>query len=372
MSKAAMKYLIAAALAALAVAGCGSTEAGHSNASHRPLPTTTHAASPSASPVAAVASVNQRRLAYWLAGTSWDPSSLARIISGPAMRTYARFEAMYTEANAASGSPNTAETVSTIPGGYQDCGSDSNGNTACDALTGFRTDASGRITDFAVNGHPVAPRLAAGASGTGSQLAISDVMAYRMLPLGKVVVTYKARNITSHVVGNGNPAFLAVFDPSGGGQFQEDDFNSTTPGNLQPGESAIEYAVFATRTVTGQFSLRSNDGYMAVLAASTLRPLHAPTRATGTPVQTPAAAVPAARLACKILQTNNGEEFNVTTDGGNYRGVVYVSFSGPAGSGQVFPNTTVNGATPIGAWHRVPAADIGASAEPVTCTASAG
>jgi len=323
--------------------------------------------------VAAVASANERRFAYWLAGAFPDPSSLASAISGPVMRNYARFQALLAEANAASGSPETPETVSTIAGGYQDCGTDSNGNTICDSLTGFRTDASGRITDLAVNGHLISPRLAVGASNIGSQLAISNVVAYRLVSIGEVVVIYKARNITSHVVGNGNPAFLAVFDPSSGGQFQEDDTNSTLPGNLQPGESAIESAAFATRTVTGQFSLRSNDGYMAVLAASTLRALHAPKPGIGPTPEPSASAVPAARLACKILQTNTGEEFNVTTvGGGSYRGTVYVSFHGQAGSGDVFPDTTLNGATPIGAWHQVPAADIGANAEPSTCTASAG
>jgi hypothetical protein len=60
----------------------------------------------------------------------------------------------------------------------------------------------------------VAEELHAHTSSTGSQLAISDVVAYRLISIGEVVVTYKALNITSHVVGNGNPAFLAVFDPS--------------------------------------------------------------------------------------------------------------------------------------------------------------
>jgi hypothetical protein len=323
--------------------------------------------------VAAVATVNERRLAYWLAGASPDTAALASAISGPVMRNYAQFESLLAEANAAAGSPDTPGTVSTIPGGYQDCGTDSNGSTSCDSFTGFRTDASGRITDFAVNGHLISPRLAAGASSTGSQLAISDVVAYRVLPLGEVLVTYKARNITSHVVGNGNPAFLAVFDPAGGGQFQEDDTNSTIPGNLQPGESAIESAAFATKTVTGQFSLRSNDGLMTVLAASTLRALHAPSPGTGATAQPSVSPRSAVGLACKILRTNTGEQFNIATvGGGSYRGTVYVSFYGPAGSGEVFPNTTVHGATPAGAWHPVPAADIGASAEPSRCAASAG
>ena len=82
---------------------------------------------------------------------------------------------------------------------------------------------------------------------------------------------------------------------------------------------------------------------------------------------------PAVTFACKILQSGASEEFDVTTTGGgSYGGTVYVSFYGPAGSGQVFPSTTVNGAAPTAVWHPVPAADIGASAEPIGCTASAG
>jgi hypothetical protein len=66
-----------------------------------------------------------------------------------------------------------------------------------------------------------------------------------------------------------------------------------------------------------------------------------------------------------------GEEYSVTTIGGSsYSGPVYVSFHDS--SGDVFPATTVNGATPLAAWKQVPAADIGASAEPSQCTASAG
>jgi hypothetical protein len=94
---------------------------------------------------------------------------------------------------------------------------------------------------------------------------------------------------------------------------------------------------------------------------------------TGTTAQPPSSSGPAATFACKILQTGASEEFDVTTTGGSsYGGTVYVSFYGPTGSGQVFPSTTVNGATPTAAWHQVPAADIGASAEPIGCIASAG
>jgi len=93
----------------------------------------------------------------------------------------------------------------------------------------------------------------------------------------------------------------------------------------------------------------------------------------GTTAQPRSSPVPAATLACKVLQAGGSEEFAVTTTGGgSYGGTVYVSFYGPAGSGQVFPSTTVSGAAPTASWHPVPAADIGASAEPIGCTASAG
>lgn len=85
-------------------------------------------------------------------------------------------------------------------------------------------------------------------------------------------------------------------------------------------------------------------------------------------------APPAIAFGCKILQTGPGqEEFNVTTTGGaSYPGTVYVSFYDYPGSGDTFPPTSVQGATPVGSWQPVPAADIGASAEPAGCIASAG
>ena len=79
-------------------------------------------------------------------------------------------------------------------------------------------------------------------------------------------------------------------------------------------------------------------------------------------------------FGCNIRQTGAGqEEFNVTTTGGGtYSGTVDVSFYDYPGSGHIFPPTTVQGATPVGSWPPVPAADIGASAEPSGCIASAG
>jgi hypothetical protein len=86
-------------------------------------------------------------------------------------------------------------------------------------------------------------------------------------------------------------------------------------------------------------------------------------------------AAPAVAFGCNILQTGSGgqEEFNVTTTGGGtYSGTVNVSFYDYPGSGHIFPPTSVQGATPVGSWQPVPAADIGASAEPSGCIANAG
>lgn len=93
---------------------------------------------------------------------------------------------------------------------------------------------------------------------------------------------------------------------------------------------------------------------------------------TGATAQPPSSPAPAATLACKILQTGGSEEFDVTTTGGgSYPGTVYVSFYGGRARASL-PEHTVNGATATAAWHPVPAADIGASAEPIGCAASAG
>jgi hypothetical protein len=85
-------------------------------------------------------------------------------------------------------------------------------------------------------------------------------------------------------------------------------------------------------------------------------------------------ATPTLTFSCNVQQTGAGqEEFNVaTTGGGTYSGTVNVSFYDYAGSGHIFPPTSVQGATPAGSWQPVPAADIGASAEPSGCIASAG
>lgn len=92
------------------------------------------------------------------------------------------------------------------------------------------------------------------------------------------------------------------------------------------------------------------------------------------PKPSPSPAVAAVTFGCQIRQLGAGQEvFNVTTTGGaTYSGTINVTFYDYAGSGDTFSPTTVQGATPVGSWQPVPAADIGASAEPSGCIASAG
>ena len=92
------------------------------------------------------------------------------------------------------------------------------------------------------------------------------------------------------------------------------------------------------------------------------------------PRQPTSPAAPAVAFSCNVLQTGGGqEEFIVTTTGGgSSSGTVNVSFYDYPGSGHIFLPTSVQGATPVGSWQPVPAADIGASAEPSGCIASAG
>lgn len=111
----------------------------------------------------------------------------------------------------------------------------------------------------------------------------------------------------------------------------------------------------------------------------TPKPPRTPAPATQAAPQAPPApagppAVPA--FSCKVL-TGNGTggdlEFGVTTTGGGtYSGTISVSFYDYPGSGHIFPPAAVDGAGPGPNWQPVPAADVGASAAPMGCTASAG
>lgn len=86
---------------------------------------------------------------------------------------------------------------------------------------------------------------------------------------------------------------------------------------------------------------------------------------------TSAAVAPTVKLFCKVLDSN-GLEYSVSTDGSTYNGSITVHFQDYPNSGHTFPTTQVTGATASGHWRAVPDEDIGGSAQPTTCTATAG
>ena len=130
-----------------------------------------------------------------------------------------------------------------------------------------------------------------------------------------------------------------------------------------------------------QLAIADGDGNLYVRVTSrllSLEPRMLPTTGSnnGTTPDSSSSPTQAITFGCKVLQlnaqTSSSEEFDVTTvGGGSYKGTLHVRFYGPLGSGEIFPDTTVDGAAPTANWHQVPAADIGASAEPVGCIASA-
>ena len=182
------------------------------------------------------------------------------------MPYYIRTQALLDEAYAAAGQSAQPGSVTQIPRGFQSCWP----QTPCESYTGFRSDASGRITDFLVDGQSVSSRLTIGADSTGSGLAVSSVTAYLTTQTGSVAVVFKVRNVGQQTVGDASPAFLPVFVTSDGSQFNYDTSYSVLPGPLQPGASVAVIAVFNTRMITGQFSVRTNNQTEQVLVATTL------------------------------------------------------------------------------------------------------
>ena len=132
---------------------------------------------------------------------------------------------------------------------------------------------------------------------------------------------------------------------------------------------------------TKLLAIADGDGDLYVRVTNQLispKPRIRPTPSSNTGTSPDLSPSPAQTItfACKVLlmdgPTSSSEEFDVTTVGGTtYHGTVHVHFYGPPGSGEIFPDTTVYGAAPTANWHQVPAADIGASAEPYGCIASA-
>lgn len=95
------------------------------------------------------------------------------------------------------------------------------------------------------------------------------------------------------------------------------------------------------------------------------------------PAASPALPPAAVTFACKVESgvLGNGLDYEVTAQGGAaYGGTVNVDFYDYLGTGDKFAPISLDGTAVLGSpanWHRVPAADIGASAEPSGCTANA-
>jgi len=263
----------------LCIAGCGShspsTQASPSGASTSPANR-----SPSATGTASLAKkamVTARLIAQALVDqSSAKTSTLIGHVAGPVMPSYLRMEALWDEVNAAAaGSQAQPGTVTSMLGGFQICYAQQGG---CQSLTDFHWDSVGRITDFAVDGQLISPRLAVGGTYSGSVLTFSSVYSYLETAYGEVTVIFEVRNTSGDALGSAKqPAFLPEFVTAGGTQVTYDTDRSTiTDGPLPPGAVTAGVAVFDTTVLTGQFILRANDANERSLAAATLRKLPAP------------------------------------------------------------------------------------------------
>jgi hypothetical protein len=204
----------------------------------------------------------------WASESASQMSSAASVVSGPVMETWVRTEVLEDQAAAAAGEGDQHASVSQIPGGDELCFS---GN--CVSATQFHSDASGRITDFFVNGGLVSHRLTVGASITASGLEISDVSSLADLNQGILVVVFEAHDITwiDDTPDSGLP-FVPEYVTSGGSPFQYDSQNSFLPPSIRPGQSVAVIVAFDTTDNTGQFSLTDNGTGNTILS-TTLHPI---------------------------------------------------------------------------------------------------
>jgi hypothetical protein len=240
-----------AGVAAAALAACSSPAPAR--------PAASHSLRPKASPAATTnAAANEQAFASAMA----QPivSVPAATVAGPVMRAYIRFEGAYSAAWGAAGSPFAAASMArTAGGGYRLCAGGS-----CDTLTAFAANAAGRITGFAVNGQPVAGRVAAAPDATSGGLTITDVTAYRLTHQQVVAVAFKLTD-TSYTPVNTSPALLASL----GGASNETG-QDALPAELAPGDAVYAAALFGVSSPTGLFCLEPNDGLGEHLPCTTL------------------------------------------------------------------------------------------------------
>jgi len=123
-------------------------------------------------------------------------------------------------------------------------------------------------------------------------------------------------------------------------------------------------------------SVRTVTHTVRVTATATVTHTRTRVRVVYRPSPSPTPVAASVTFACKVEQTSGGsEQYEVSALGGAaYSGTVDVSFYAAASSGETFPPTSLPGTASAGSaanWHPVPAADIGASAAPTGCYASA-
>lgn len=123
--------------------------------------------------------------------------------------------------------------------------------------------------------------------------------------------------------------------------------------SITPGTAAIMYFEFNT----AQGSAAPSPAAAVSSAATTVK-------APPSPSSTQQAVT--RKWSCKVMGTDGSSSLQFVLGGGP--GTAHISFHGTE-PGQSFPGETVT-ATSDTQWFDVPYADIGASAEPVTCTAS--
>jgi hypothetical protein len=214
---------------------------------------------PASTTLSKSAEANARRLAQALAGVSASALStlVNRSVTGAAMVTYVRSEAVQDLALATAGQLGAPETVTKVVGGWSMC--PPQGSAGCDTLTGIKANDAGLLTDVLVNGQPVSTRLSVGSKTSGGGLTISWVAGYYVPSSDLLRITFKVRNDGSSV----SPGFRPVFAGSSGPQLQDDQADSLLPGPIQPGQTAEGVASFQTQAITGTFSLQA-DGQALV------------------------------------------------------------------------------------------------------------
>lgn len=190
----------------------------------------------------------------------------ARVVAGPVMRAYVRYQHANGAAWAAIGQPSPTESVTQIASGFKLCWQDTGSGSGCDRLAQFATNHAGQITGASVDGQPIAGRIAIAHAATSGGLTISDVVAYRVTGAQNLVaVAFKLADNSYRPV-NTSPALLASLNGASDAAGQD-----ALPATLAPGDSLYAEAGFDITQIAGLFCLQPNDGLGEHLPCTALR-----------------------------------------------------------------------------------------------------